>query len=261
MGNTLGMFQRKGHPTEEGIQAIAALAGCIQDRFSSYLTALGPSLEYSLAHTEAVSLCKAGTMLIGDIARALKDSAGHYIDDLVTFLLQNLVKADISGEIKLQSIESLADIASNTKSFFNKYAAQTLNLIDSASTMSLQEVDKMNDPDLAEYLRNLREAIAQFYENFVQGQLTGGNQEELLNHVPGIIRYILQVSADRHRPSATVHITCIGLIGDLANAYRQRVRELLKVAQVTAYLQLYRTSNNTKLREVANWSFNLLSSV
>ena len=71
----------------------------------------------------------------------------------------------------------------------------------------------------------------------------------------------MTVTQDKFAPRVSIHISAIGIIGDLAYAFRQKVREMLRVPPVFNYLQRFRTHNNLKLRELANWSFNLVNSI
>ena len=123
----------------------------------------------------------------------------------------------------------------------------------------MQEVKQSENPNMFEYFRNMREAIILFYEGFVQGLINSGKVEVLELYVTGILTYLMTVTQDEFAPSVSIHISVIGIIGDLANVFGQKVREMFRVTFVFDYLQRFRTHNNLKIRELANWSFNLVN--
>lgn len=251
-------FNARGGVFEEGIMALGSLTVALGQKFVSYLQVVGPFIAYTLQKQDAVSLCKAGTMLIGDIARALGDLAKSFVADLIQPLINNLRSESASSQVKVQSIESLADVVSNCKESTAPYLNEVLALIHEAANASIAIV-KEDDTDLAEYLRQLREAIVEFYENLVQGLMA--EADALLAYAPNIVGYVLTVSQDKYRPRHGVHRCSIGIIGDLCKTYGTRARDIVKTQAVLMYVQRFRTSNNLKIRELANWAFGLLNSI
>ena len=244
---------------EDGILAIGALTAPLGARFVNYLPVVGPFIVFTLQRQDAVSLCKTGTMLIGDIARALGDNGKPFVADLVQPLITNLRNEGASSVVKVQSIESLADVVSNCKESTIPFINDVLTLIQEAANASVNVVKEEENVDLFEYLKDLREAIIEFYENLVQG--FSQQAEVMFPFVPTITSYVLTISLDKYRPKPIIHRCCIGIIGDLCKIYSSRVRDLLRISSVLTYVQRYRTSNNLKIRELANWTFNLLNTI
>ena len=243
---------------EEGVMALGALTLCLGPRFVNYLQVVGPFISFTLQKQDAVSLCKAGTMLIGDIARALGDLGKGFVADLIQPLISNLRSEDASSQVKVQSIESLADVVSNCKESTAPYLNDVLALIHEAAAASISSYNE-EDPDLADYFRMLREAIVEFYENLVQGLMS--QADSLLPYVPNIVAYVMTASLDKFKPKANVHRCAIGIIGDLCKIYGKSVKDLVKTQSVLSYVQRFRISNNLKIRELANWTFGLLNSI
>lgn len=252
-------FNARGGVFEEGIMALGALCVAMGQRFVGYLQIVGPFIAFTLQKQDAVSLCKAGTMLIGDIARALGDLAKNFVADLIQPLINNLRSESASSQVKVQSIESLADVVSNCKESTGPYLNEILALIHEAATASIVVVVKEDDIDMFEYLSKLREAIIEFYENLVQGLMS--ESEALLSYAPHIMGYAMTVSMDKYRPKYPVHRSCIGIIGDLCKTYGTRARDIVKTQAVLMYVQRFRTSNNVKIKELANWASGLLNSI
>ena len=252
-------FNTRSGVFEDGILAIGALTGALGTRFVAFLPIVGPFIAFTLQRQDAVSLCKSGTMLIGDIARALGDSGKPFVGDLMQPLISNLRNENASSIVKVQSIESLADVASNCKESTTPFMNDVLTLIQEAANASLNTIKEEDNSDLYEYLKSLREAIAEFYENLVQG--FSQQSDTLFGYVPTVINYILTVSQDKYRPKPIIHRCTIGIIGDLCKIYGSRVRDSLRISSVLSYVQRYRTSNNLKIRELANWTFSLLNTI
>mmetsp|Transcript_178 Transcript_178/g.152 ORF Transcript_178/g.152 Transcript_178/m.152 type:complete len:533 (+) Transcript_178:921-2519(+) len=246
---------------EEGIQAIGNFAQLLESRFSGYLQILAPYIAYALQKQDIVGLCMSGTMVIGDIARALGENSKPLINDLVLPLVGNLQNEQASSSVKLRSIESLADIASNSKEAFVPYVPQVLALIEAAANASLTVIKEENDPDMYEYLASMRDALLQFYEGFIQGLIAGGQLEVLIPYTPNIVRYSLIVTQDSFKPNPSMHRTAIGIIGDIAGAYKDRARDFVKIPEVVNYVQRFKQSSNSRLREISLWALNLINSI
>lgn len=246
---------------EEGIQTIGQLANLIEAKFANYLAVCAPYIAYALQKQDAVGLCNSGTLVLGDIARALGDNCKSLINDLITPLVGNLQNDQASSSVKVRSIESLADVASNSKEAIVPYLPTVLALIDSASQASLRILGEDADPDLLEYFAELREAILQFYEGLVQGLIGGRQLEVLIPYTPGIVQFALISTQDQFRPNQTMHRTAIGIIGDIADAYKDKVRAFIKTQEIIAYIQRFKQSNSSKLREISVWASQILNNI
>lgn len=261
MNCVITLFTTRNTVIEEAIHAVGALAGNIEHRFEPYLTSFGPYLTWALRNQEAMAICKAGTMCVGDIARALGERTSNYLNDLIPLLLSNLSSDSVTTDVKIQSIESLADLASHTKDNFIPYLPQVLEFIESAANASVQDVRQASNPELFDYLKELREAILEFYVGLLQGLNESGKADLILGNIPNVVQYALLATQDQFKPNNNIHLCALGLIGDVASAYKSKVKQMLAVPQVYTYLQRFRSSNNTKMREVSNWAFNIVTSI
>lgn len=115
MQTTIEIFKQRGDVVEEAITCIGALASVIEARFNSYLTPFGPYLIFALKNRQAMHVCKAGTMALGDLSRALGAVMGPFLHELIPPMLENLQIQEVDTEVKLQSICTLGDIAGATK--------------------------------------------------------------------------------------------------------------------------------------------------
>lgn len=253
------VFNNRNGVVEEGIMAIGSLAGNLNDRFISFLPAVGPFISFTLQKQDSEALCNAVTMLIGDIARALGDSTKPYVADFMQPLMANLRSDKTYAKVKVQSISSLCDVVAACKESTGPFLGDLISLIRDAATASVSVVKEEENPDLYEYLRDLREAIVEFYENFVQGLTTCADIVAQL--APEIMNYCMQVSQDKFRPRSIIHRCTLGIICDLCRFNGSRLRDILKVPAVQTYVQRYRTSGNFALRDLAVRGNSFLNSI
>lgn len=250
----LELFKSRQTVVEEGIQALGALAQTVDNAFEPHLLAFGPFLVWALKKQDEVSVCKAGTMCVGDIARALNDKITPFLPDLIPLLLTNLEKADISTDIKIQSIASLADLASNSRGAFVQYLQSVLHFVDQAAEASATPVKEAENPDLWEYLIELREAILQFYVGLLQGLGEAKQQDQVLGYVPKIVDFALFATQEVLRPTQDMHVNALGLLGDIAVAFGDRVKSVVTANQVLQYVQRWANSPSPRVHEVAIWA-------
>jgi importin subunit beta-1 len=250
----LDLFKARQTVVEEGIQALGALAQTVDMGFEPHLQAFGPFLVWALKKQDEVSVCKAGTMCVGDIARALNDKITPFLPDLIPLLLTNLEKADISTDIKIQTIASLADLASNSRGAFLQYLPGVLHYVDQAAEASATPVKEAENPDLWEYLIELREAILQFYVGLLQGLGEAKQQDQILGYVPKIVDFALFATQEVLRPTHDMHVNALGLLGDIAVAFGERVKSVVLATQVMQYVQRWANSPNPRVHEVAIWA-------
>ena len=254
VGTVLDLFRARQTVVEEGIQALGSLAQSVDLAFEPHLQAFGPFLVWALRKQDEVSVCKAGTMCVGDIARALSDKIVPFLPDFIPLLLSNLEKADISTEIKIQSISSLADLASNSRGAFLPYLQQVLHYIDQAAEVSATPIKETENPDLWEYLIELRESILQFYVGLMQGLGEAKQEDNILGYVPKIVDFALFSTQEVLRPTQDMHINALGLLGDIATAFRDRVKNVVMAAPVLQYVQRWANSPSPRIHEVAIWT-------
>lgn len=65
---------------EEAIYAVGALAGCIGVRFVPYLQNFMEYVVFGLGDSSAAATCRACTMCVGDIARALGENISPHLE-------------------------------------------------------------------------------------------------------------------------------------------------------------------------------------
>jgi hypothetical protein len=177
-----------------------------------------------------------------------------YLGDLVPSLLSNLESKVIDAEVKVQSIGSLADLASNSRGAFVTYIPSVLTFIQSAAQASSQIVDEAQDQDLSEYMVRLREVIIQFYVSCLQGLHEAKQADIILAQFQYMLEYSLLVTQDNYSPSHDINLSVCGLIGDAAVAFGSKASPLLKSPPVREFLTKHSSNPSQRVREVAVWA-------
>jgi len=250
----LELFHARQVVVEEGLEALGALAQNIEGGFDPYLSKIGPFVIWALKRQDEASVCKAGTMCVGDLARALGTKITTYLPELVPMLLSNLEKGTVSTEVKIQSVSSLADLASNSGSAFLDFLPSVWTYIDQAAVASASPVQESDNPDLWEYLIELRESILQFYVGLLQGLSEAKLADQVIAHVPKIVDFALFATQDNLRPTVDMHITALGLLGDIAVAYGEHVRPIVQAPLVLQFVEKMRAMQDTRVREIVDFA-------
>lgn len=259
MDTVIQIFNLRGSIIEDGMQAVGALAGNIENRFLPYVDSFSPFLLWALNKDDSMSICRAGTMCVGDLARALNEKIGVYMSHVVPLLLRNLESQNVSTDVKVLSIESLGDFASHTKKLFLEYLPNVIRIIEGAANASVQAVNESENPDLFEYLADLREVILEFYVGLLEGLVEAGNKDILLSNLQSIVNYLMMTVNDGYKPSKNHHTNALGLLGDLAKAYGQGILQILRTPGINLYLNKHKNSTDSTLRELANYAIREIS--
>lgn len=256
----VALFQLRGGVIEEGIHTFGALAQNAKERIAPSLSVFGPSLAYAVGKQDDSSLCKAGTMVIGDLARALEGLIVDYMGELVPMLINNLQSAEVSTDIKIQSIGSLGDLAQAAKGSFLPYIAQVMSFINAAADSSLQLV-KEDDADLFEYLLELREVIVQFYISLLQGLAEANQAEVMLPYIPKVVQYSFLTVQEQYKPTLSIHANTLGLIGDIATTYGFKAKAIICNPVTVNYINWQAAGSNPRIKELARWALGHISSL
>ena len=250
----LELFRVKQAVVEEGLEALGALAQNIEASFEPYLARVGPFMIWSLKRQDEAAVCKAGTMCVGDLARALGPKITPYLSELVPLLLSNLEKQTVATDVKIQSVASLADLASNSGGHFLEYLPAVWTYIEQAAAASASPVREEDNPDLYDYLIELRESILQFYVGLLQGLTAAQLAEQISAHIPKIVDFALYSTQEAVRPTIDMHIAALGLLGDIAGAYNEKVRPIIQAPLVLQYLERVSQMQDPRVKDVEKFA-------
>ncbi|KAG5675743.1 hypothetical protein PVAND_005621 [Polypedilum vanderplanki] len=211
---------KAGGVQEDALMAVSTLCDLLNEGFIKYMEAFKPFLYMALRNHQDYQVCSVAIGLVGDIARALKLAVIPYCDEIMSMLMQNLSNPEIHRDVKPQVLSVFGDIALSISGEFKKYLEPVLDVL--TQVMGLQVEQK--DFEMRDYFCVLRESVLEAYTGIVQG-LKGPDPNKvhpdimlLQNHVPLIVKYIVQTAQDPDLSESTM-TSCAGLIGDLCAAF------------------------------------------
>jgi len=255
----LQMFQssaqsRSGGVQEDALMAVATLVEVLGDGFIKYMDAFKPYLLIGLRNTAEYQVCYAAVGLVGDICRALNNRILQWSDEIMEVLLTNLGDNSVHRSVKPQIFSVFGDMALATGPEVRKYLDHILQALMQASQA---QVDR-SDPDMLDYLNELREGCLEAYTGIIQGlkgdgQVPSGDLTIVQPHVAYIVQFITVVARDSEHSDASVAASA-GLIGDLCAAFGRDIVTLLDVEPISELLTVGRRSKTSKTKTLSTWA-------
>lgn len=244
------IFKLRATVVEEGLEAIGILSENMQSRFEKYISAVMPFVEWSL-EIGSSSAAKGGVLCVGDMSRSLGVSFAPYLARLLPRLLNILSSDQVNFDVKVRSIETIADFANHTTLEFSRHLLSVLTYIESASSLSLDLSITQSNADMNEYLLDLRESIITFYGGIIQGLNDIHTGESLIQYLPKIIDYSMIIVQDIYNPNINIHTSVLGILGDIANYYASKATSYLKVNNIDSYINASSKSQEKSVSDMA----------
>merc|ERR1719348_1765264 len=256
----LQMFQssaqsRSGGVQEDALMAVATLVEVLGDGFIKYMDAFKPYLLIGLRNTAEYQVCYAAVGLVDDICRALVTRILQWSDEIMEVLLTNLGDNSVHRSVKPQIFSVFGDMALATGPEVRKYLDHILQALMQASQA---QVDR-SDPDMLDYLNELREGCLEAYTGIIQGLKGDGSAPApelaiVQPHVAYIVQFITVVARDSEHSDASVAASA-GLIGDLCAAFGGvAIVTLLDVEPIFDLLTAGRRSKTSKTKTLSTWA-------
>jgi importin subunit beta-1 len=185
-----------------------------------------PFLSLGLSNCEEHQVCAVAIGVVGDICRALEAAVEPYCDEIVRLLLVNLQNPNLNRNVKPPILSCFGDVALAVGGKFEKYMRVTMSMLVQASGTT---VDPEN-PDLVDYLNQLREGIFEAYTGVLQGLRADGKADVFQPHMMGVLDLIRQVAESVATKTATEEVVCaaVGVVGDCGSALGLTFKNIAK---------------------------------
>ncbi|KAH9948461.1 ARM repeat-containing protein [Amylocystis lapponica] len=218
---------------EDAFLVVGSLASALEQHFQPYIQAFLPFLYPALKAHEDTQLCTVAVGVIGDISRALSEQSAQYSNAFMSVLLENLQSDVLNRNVKISILSCFGDIALAIGSAFEPYLNTTMGVLRQAGAVQPNPLDI----DLVEYVALLREGILEAYTGIVTGLKNTEKSTLLLPHVQSILELIQRCLADSDKTDTTIKL-CLGLIGDLADAFQDgQIKQFLLAEWVASELR------------------------
>lgn len=137
------IFQALRRVTENGLIALSGLINGVGSRVN--VNEFGQYIVWALQGDDD-ECTRLACGIVSDLATALKDDIGRYLNDFVPHLLKILRDQNQDRRSKLQAIIALGDLAMNSGEIFSQaYLSDVLKLLESAAQMSLTVASQVED--------------------------------------------------------------------------------------------------------------------
>eukprot|EP00742_Colponemidia_sp_Colp-10_P001256 GILJ01001353.1.p1 GENE.GILJ01001353.1~~GILJ01001353.1.p1 ORF type:complete len:858 (-),score=174.57 GILJ01001353.1:567-3140(-) len=245
--------------TEEALLACGALISSLKQQFVNYMPSFKPYLIAALQNTQETQTCSAAVGVVGDLARGLEDKLAPYADEIMHILHANLGNDKLSRAVKPLILTCFGDIAMAIGVEFEKYLSFACNMCVQAAAI-IPPPEQMND-DVIDYLNQLRESIFDAYTGMIHG-LKPTRIAAFQPYVENVMRLVELVAMDVENRSDDLLRSSVGVIGDLASAFKPVLGPVLKQALMLQFVPgLISAAENSKkgsTRAVAKYTVNEL---
>lgn len=169
----------------DALNIIGLVAEIMEKDFAKYMQTFVPYLVSALSNYEAYEVCKAASIVVGDLCRGLGADIFPFCDKFVELLINNLKHPELNQSVKPPCISSIGDIAHAINAQFDRYIIPVMTILKDASDYQISDPD---DDDQVEYLNELRESILEAYIGVIQSFEEANEQGQPSQRVSLLIR-------------------------------------------------------------------------
>ncbi|KAK0733685.1 armadillo-type protein [Lasiosphaeria miniovina] len=243
----------KSSVPESAFATISSLSNAMEDDFVKYMDAFSPFLYNALGNQEEPSLCSMAIGLVSDITRSMGERSQPYCDNFMNYLLNNLRSTTLANQFKPAILQCFGDIAGAIGGHFETYLSVVAQVLQQAATVTATAEGPY---EMFDYVVSLREGIMDAWGGIIGATKTSGKTQILQQFVPSIFQLLNSISSDVNRSEALMR-ACMGVIGDLADAYPGgELAEAFRQDWVTILIKEVRTNRDFQPRtiETARWA-------
>lgn len=137
---------------------------------------------------------------------------------------------------KLHALQSLSDLAIYCPIHYAElYLKDTLVILQQAGQISLTPVNVEEDPELGEYMQELRTNVINCYTTVIGAAKDSNLQNQVMTEILGIMNFLQQCVQNQYgyvscvilNPLQSIYFLVTGLLGDIANCCGKQISQLL----------------------------------
>ncbi|KAJ6786286.1 hypothetical protein PWT90_00826 [Aphanocladium album] len=243
----------KSSVPEAVFAVISSLSTAIEEDFVKYMEAFAPFLYNALGNQEEASLCSMAIGLVSDITRSLGDQSHPFCDNFMNYLLNNLRSQTLGNQFKPAILQCFGDIAAAITGHFETYLSVVAQVLEQAATVTATPEGPY---EMFDYVISLREGITDAWGGIIGAMKSSGKTQALQQYVPTIFQLLGVIASDSTKSEALLR-SCMGVIGDLADAYPNgELVDAFRQQWVTAMIKETKTNRDFSPRtiETARWA-------
>ena len=148
--------------TEAGLIAYQGVCNGMRERMP--IRDFGQYIYNALEQEADEDVTRVAIGLVIDITDGLREQVSQYLSSLVPHMLNVLRNDKRKQDTKLAAIQSIASVSCYAaQSFCQYYMVDFLTLLQQAAEVSVKDAEFQNDPDVLEYLVELRASLIEAY--------------------------------------------------------------------------------------------------
>jgi len=221
------MFQALNDITPDGIHVLGALASSMGSRFKKYSSQVWPLVAKGIQMTTQPELFVASLGALVELSRSCPDETTNYLSEIFNHLISLLNDENFDRNLKLSIIITIGDISLGCKDLVTPFIAPLMEIYKMAMTAASASPAQAN-PDMIEYIEQLRENLLESYICFLHAVADSPNSEELLNYLPGVMNFLATTCTEEYNPSVDYIRNALALVSDVGFIYGNRVSQYVK---------------------------------
>lgn len=234
---------------------VGAVANALGVSFLRFYPKVIPFVIKGIENSEDYQTCQTATELVSDLSRAINKNIGQASPSLVAVMLANLANEEVHRSVKPTTLSALGDLALALGPQYEVFAASVLKSLDAA----VQLVVPRDDPDMVDYLNEVREAAIEAYTaviNALRGPVAVRYFYD--ERIDLMLNFLVTVCSEAAVPDSDVAESVIkgavGLVGDLCSLgpnVRVKARTALLVFKPA--IEICNSSDDDDTRQVAQF--------
>ncbi|KAM3553796.1 hypothetical protein ARSEF4850_006759 [Beauveria asiatica] len=243
----------KSSVPEAVFAVISALSTAIEEDFLKYMEAFAPFLYNALGNQEEASLCSMAIGLVSDITRSLGEQSQPFCDNFMNYLLNNLRSQTLGNQFKPAILQCFGDIASAITGHFETYLSVVAQVLEQAATVTATPDGPY---EMFDYVISLREGITDAWGGIIGAMKSSNKTQALQQYVPTIFQLLGVIASDSTKSEGLLR-SCMGVIGDLADAYPNgELVDAFRQSWLTGMIKETKTNRDFSPRtvETARWA-------
>ncbi|OAA37764.1 importin beta-1 subunit [Beauveria brongniartii RCEF 3172] len=243
----------KSSVPEAVFAVISALSTAIEEDFLKYMEAFAPFLYNALGNQEEASLCSMAIGLVSDITRSLGEQSQPFCDNFMNYLLNNLRSQTLGNQFKPAILQCFGDIASAITGHFETYLSVVAQVLEQAATVTATPDGPY---EMFDYVISLREGITDAWGGIIGAMKSSNKTQALQQYVPAIFQLLGVIASDSTKSEGLLR-SCMGVIGDLADAYPNgELVDAFRQSWLTGMIKETKTNRDFSPRtvETARWA-------
>lgn len=134
-------------------------------------------------------------------------------------------------------------------------------ILGNALAVAAMPQNSNDDPEIIEYYHSLREHILECYSCIIHCLKDNTQMEHFEQNAKDLLTFIATISNAEYDPGFEQCADCLGIIGDLCDAYGSSIKDKLNEKALNYLIRKLRSSGLKKYETIIEWSISVNNSL